>query len=110
MSLSEELRHIADSALEEDKKLLKNYYKDIDKILRESAEKGNHQASISFCESDENTLSYIPNIELMGIKNIVEAKKIIIEHYKKEGFDMSEDWCGDDEDLDVQVKVMSFQW
>ena len=46
----------------------------------------------------------------MGIKNIVEAKKIIIEHYKKEGFDMSEDWCCDDEDLDVQVKVMSFQW
>ena len=110
MSLSEELRHIANIVLEEDKKLLKGYYKDIDKILRGSAEKGNHQAAISFCDSGEKTISYIPNIELIGIQNKVESIKIIMDHYKKEGFVTSEDWCGDDEDLSVEVKVISFQW
>jgi len=110
MSLAEELRDIANVVLEEDERLLKDYYKDIDEVLRRSAEQGNHQVSISFCDSGEKTLSYIHNIELVGIKNKVESMKIIKEHYTQEGFEISENWCVDEDDLDIEVKAMNFQW
>lgn len=110
MSFAEELRDIANLVLEEDERLLKDYYKDIDEILRNSAKQGNHQESISFCDSGERTLSYIPNIELEGIKNKVESMRIIKEHYVKEGFEISEEWCSDMNEPDIELKVISFHW